>query len=167
MGQLMFMLIGINFKDMIMLTDDDVKGCRVFYKRAKTKKLYSIKLLPRAQEILEHFNGRSDETLLGVLKPEDITNREKFTLIIRQRNKVYNAHLKKIGKMIGCQEKLTGYVHRYTWANIAKQLGNSKDLIAESLGHEYGNRVTGIYLEAYDLELVDKLNEEIYRAIVT
>jgi len=32
---------------------------------------------------------------------------------------------------------------RYTYANIAKQLGYSKDLIAEALGHEYGNKVTG------------------------
>jgi integrase/recombinase XerD len=167
MGQLMFMLIGINFKDMIMLTDADVKTDRVFYKRAKTKKLYSIKLLPRAEEILLYFKSKNSATLFGLITPEDITNREKFTLVIRQRNKVYNSHLAKLGKMIGCREKLTGYVFRYTVSNICKQLGYSKDLIAEALGHEYGNRVTGIYLEAYDKELVDEMNEAVYQAVTS
>jgi len=39
-----------------------------------------------------------------------------------------------------------------------KQLGYSKDLIAEGLGHEYGNSVTGIYLEQFDLYKVDEMN---------
>jgi integrase/recombinase XerD len=47
-------------------------------------------------------------------------------------------------------------VFRYTYANLAKQLGYSKDLIAEALGHEYGNSVTGIYLEQFDNDVVDK-----------
>ena len=32
-------------------------------------------------------------------------------------------------------------------------------LIAELLGHSYGNKVTGIYLEPYDKRLVDEMNE--------
>ena len=34
----------------------------------------------------------------------------------------------------------------------------SKDLIAEALGHEYGNTVTGIYLEPFDLDEVDEMS---------
>ena len=36
---------------------------------------------------------------------------------------------------------------------------SNKDLIAEALGHEYGNAVTGIYLEPFDLDKVDEMNE--------
>ncbi len=49
-------------------------------------------------------------------------------------------------------------VFRYSYANVAKQLGYSKDMIAEALGHEYGNSVTGIYLEQFDLYKVDEMN---------
>jgi integrase len=63
--------------------------------------------------------------------------------------------------MIGTQEELSTYVFRYTYANVAKRLGYSKDLIAEALGHEYGNKVTGIYLEQFDQEVIDQMNQRI------
>lgn len=66
-----------------------------------------------------------------------------------------------------CQfsEKLTTYYARYSWANIAKSLGYSKDQIAEALGHEYGNTVTGIYLDHYDLPVIDQMNECVLEAV--
>ena len=80
---------------------------------------------------------------------------------LKKRDMNKSEHLKKIGQSIGARETLTTYVFRYSYANIAKQLGYSKDLIAEALGHEYGNAVTGIYLEPFDLLEVDKMNERI------
>ena len=66
---------------------------------------------------------------------------------------------------MGSEEKLTTYVFRYSYANVAKQLGYSKDLIAEALGHEYGNSVTGIYLEQFDLKVVDNMNQALIEAV--
>ncbi len=45
-------------------------------------------------------------------------------------------------------------------------VGYSKDLIAEALGHEYGNRVTGIYLEQFDNDIVDKMNQNLINSVV-
>ena len=73
--------------------------------------------------------------------------------------------MKKLGKLINSREPISTYVFRYTYANIAKQMGYSKDLIAEALGHEYGNSVTGIYLEQFDLELVDEMNLQIIQEV--
>jgi hypothetical protein len=56
-------------------------------------------------------------------------------------------------------------VFRYSYANIAKQLGYSKDLIAEALGHEYGNAVTGIYLEMFDNDIVDGMNLNVIHTV--
>lgn len=165
LGKVIFLLIGINFKDLIMLSEANFKNNRVFYSRAKTKTLYTIDLLPEVTEIVHYFKDKGADTLFGRLSNEDLQHPEKLTLIIRQRNKVFNSHLSKIGKIIECNEKLTSYVFRYTWANIAKQLGYSKDLIAEALGHQYGSKVTGIYLEAYDKELVDEMNVKILEEI--
>ena len=63
------------------------------------------------------------------------------------------------------QEELTTYVFRYTYANGARKLGYSKDLIAESLGHEYGNAVTGIYLELFDQQTLDAMAEHILEVV--
>jgi integrase/recombinase XerD len=39
-------------------------------------------------------------------------------------------------------------------------------MIAEALGHEYGNSVTGIYLEQFDLEIADSMNEKIIASVI-
>jgi integrase/recombinase XerD len=38
--------------------------------------------------------------------------------------------------------------------------------MAEALGHEYGNSVTGIYLEHFDLKVVDSMNEKIIASVI-
>lgn len=161
MGKLMFMLIGINFKDMVLMKESQIQHGRLIYTRAKTKRQYSIKLLPEALEIINYFRGRSEDTILNKISKLQLQDKIHLPLDIRQANKVFNKHLDKIGKMIGCKEKLTGYCMRYTTANIAKQLGYSKDLISEALGHSMGLRVTGLYLENFDLEIIDKMNEDV------
>ena len=89
----------------------------------------------------------------------------RFPLVIRQKNKVFNTHLSEIGKMIDCKEKLRGYVFRYTWANIARQLGYSKEMIGQALGHS-SNTVTDIYLNDFNPELIDKMNEQIIHKVM-
>ncbi|MBK9282768.1 MAG: site-specific integrase [Sphingobacteriaceae bacterium] len=164
-GKLMFMLIGINFKDLQLLTTESIKGDRLIYKRAKTGRMYSIKIPTEAHSILEHFLHKNHNTILGNINLED-KFQKGFPELLKQKNKVFNAHLKQLGKQIKTKEKITGYVFRYTWSNIAKQMGYSKDLIAEALGHEYGNKVTGIYLEAYDKELIDEMNIKVMDKII-
>ncbi len=165
LGKLMFMLLGINFRDLITIRKSQVVNGRLIYSRSKTKRQYSIKLLAEAEEILRYFNDRSQVTLIGKLKDEELLKKETLPFKAHQANKVFNSHLDKLGKMINLNQKLTGYCFRYSVANIAKQLGYSKDLISEALGHSYGNRVTGIYLEAFDLGYIDKMNSAILNHI--
>jgi len=45
-------------------------------------------------------------------------------------------------------------------------LGYSKDKMAEALGvffYEYGNKVTGIYLDGYGNEVIDEMNFEVIK----
>jgi integrase len=79
--------------------------------------------------------------------------------------KKLNKKLKKISCILEIDTPITTYVFRYSYANIAKQLGFSKDLIAEALGHEYGNSVTGIYLEMFDNEIIDNMNLQIVQTV--
>jgi integrase/recombinase XerD len=166
MGKLMFMLIGINFKDMLLMKENQILHGRLIYTRAKTKRQYSISLLPEALEIIDHFKGRCKETILAKVTPEQIQDKEQFPLVLKQANKVFNKHLGRIGKMLDINEKLTGYCFRYSSANIAKQLGYSKDMISEALGHSYGLRVTTSYLDAYDKIVLDKMNEHVCYSVM-
>ena len=159
------MLRGINVKDLLLLSSDNIKNDRIIYKRAKTGKIYSIKLTDEVKEVLKQFEPNS--TLLGLINDNDLKNKERLIKVIMQRRKVINTHLKKISKLIGTNEAITTYVFRYSYANIAKQLGYSKDLIAEALGHENGNSVTGIYLEQFDLSLVDEMNQHIISEVTS
>ena len=55
---LSFYLIGINMADLAGLTHDSVVDGRIEYRRAKTGKLYSIKIEPEAAAILERYKGK-------------------------------------------------------------------------------------------------------------
>jgi integrase/recombinase XerD len=162
-GKLLFMLRGINIRDLMLLSPLNIKAGRVIYKRAKTGKLYSIKMLPEIKHIFDDLTDT--HTLVSWLSPADVNNTSRKIAILRQRAKVLNNHLHKLGKLIGTEEDLSTYVFRYTYANIAKQLGYSKDLIAEALGHEYGNKVTGIYLEQFDQKIIDMMNLQIIEKV--
>ena len=162
-GKLIFLLRGINLKDLLLLSSDNIRGSRIIYKRAKTGKIYSVKMMDEVVQILKEFTP--NKTLLGILSDNDLKDKEKLVTTYIQKRKVVNEHLNKLGIILETSEPISTYVFRYSYANIAKQIGYSKDLIAEALGHEYGNSVTGIYLEMYDLDLVDDMNEMIYKSV--
>jgi len=162
-GKLIFMLRGINLRDLLMLTPHNIKGGRIIYKRSKTKKLYSIKITTEIQSTLNQFSNK--ETLLGLMTPDQLLSSKRIEHF-QQKLKIINKHLRNISMELGSEEKISTYVFRYSYANIAKQLGYSKDLIAEALGHEYGNSVTGIYLEQFDLELIDTMNDNIIQTVL-
>lgn len=155
-GKLLFYCRGMNIRDALKLTADNIKSGRIIYRRSKTGKMYSIAITPAMEEVLTTFT--TNGTLLGVMKPSELVGGDISIQRFHQCSKVINHHLEKLGEMIQSQEVITTYVFRYTYANIAKQLGYSKDLIAEALGHEYGNKITGIYLEHFDQSIIDEMN---------
>jgi integrase len=119
----------------------------------------------KAKEIINRYldpvtNG---DYILPVLCKGD--SPEKIDSKCHQAIKNANKYLGKIAKICRIDANVTTYYARYTWANIAKSLGYSKDLIAEALGHEYGNAVTGIYLDAYDTGAIDVANAAVIKAV--
>lgn len=157
-GRLIFMLRGINFADLALLTDENIKYNRIVYRRRKTHKIYSIEILPEVLELINLYKTKERNTLFPILSNEEYMNKANLPIVIEQKRKTCNKWLKKLGEELKLSEKLSTYVFRYSWANAAKSLGYSKDLIAESLGHEYGNSVTGIYLNDFDEETIDEMN---------
>ena len=159
MFKLSFMLMGINFVDMLNLKREDMREGRIVFNRHKTTRLYSMKVVPEALELIEKYAGETH--LLSIMD-----SRKDYLQYIRQTN---NA-LRKIGdcdrKGLGgkkthhaiCPE-LSTYWARHTWATIAASLDIPKETIAAALGHG-GNTVTDIYID-FDRRKVDEANRKV------
>ena len=159
MFRLSFYLMGVNMIDLVKLTE--IVNGRLDFNRTKTGHLYSMKVEPEAMELFEKYKGVN--YLLFVL--DHWTNDEFF------RRKM-NKELQKIGPMHkkpgrGGKKiyepmfpELTAYWARHSWATIASSIDIPDRVIAEALGHEYGNRITNIYIR-FDIKKVDIANRKV------
>lgn len=164
---LSFCFIGINLADLLTLTRENFVDGRIIFRRMKTHKVYSIRVHDSAREILSHYftslPENDKEFVLPFLKQKN--NPIQLKKDIQQAIKTCNKYLLNVSTLCKIDKPITSYYARYSWANIAKSLGYSKDLIAEALGHEYGNKVTGIYLDHYDNATLDQMNEKVIKAV--
>ena len=166
---LSFCLIGINFADLLMLTGDNIVDGRIVFRRKKTGKIYTIKMHGKAIDILSNYTdvGNTDKAtlLLPVLK--QTSDLVKLKKDIWQAIKTCNEYLVRIAKMkeVEIKKDLSTYYARYTWANTARSLGSSKDVIGQALGHSYGNATTSIYLDDYDNKVIDAANAKVIEAV--
>jgi hypothetical protein len=148
----MFYLIGINTVDLAGLKD--IQSGRVQYHRAKTNRLYSIKVEPEAMNIIRKYQGK--EHLIDVFDGRN--NYLSF-------GRLMNMALHDIGKEMDGKSKvkvfsgLTTYWARHTWATIAAELDIPKETIAKALGHG-GREVTDVYIR-FDDKKIDKANRQV------
>ena len=158
---LSFYLIGISFTDMAYLSRKNIIDGRVVYRRRKTHKEYSIKLFPQALAILDLFYQEGSKYLIPILPDYVVEDSLVAKKLIHQWIKTTNKYIKRLGQEVGIASPLTTYVARHTFATTAKRLGYSNELIAEALGHEYGNKITNIYLDSFDQEVVDDMHKRV------
>lgn len=165
MFKLIFFLIGINAVDLYNL--EKVENGRIVYKRAKTSRVYNIKVEPEAQEIIDRYRGR--KKLLSIA--DNFSSTHSFLCAI-------NRGLKHIGTrthaVIGDKRvleyqpafpNLSTYVARHTWATIAYELDIPNETIAAALGHSFGNRTTAIYINN-DFRKVDDANRKVINYVL-
>lgn len=153
--KLSFYLIGINFKDMLYAKTSDIYNGRLYYRRAKTDKQISVKILPEAQVIIDKYKGHKHMLKFMDYKLRHAkANRSTHihTDIIRNVNK----HLKDVCKNLDINVNLSTYYARHTWATIARKCGVQFDVIHNALGHSNSD-VTAIYVE-YDSDMIDEAN---------
>ena len=145
MFMLMFMLCGINIVDLCRLKS--IVDDRVEYRRAKTGRLYSIRVEPEAALLIDRLRGK-DWLLFPLDSNEDY----------RHYSMRMNLGLKEIARRLGLGE-LTTYWARHSWATLARNAGVSKDDIRLGLGHG-GSTVTDIYIDE-DYSAVDRANRAV------
>jgi integrase len=158
---LSFYLRGMSFTDMAYLKRSNIINGRLHYTRRKTHKRYTIKLFTQAESIINNLHQIDDNYLLPVLTNDIIEDSIDAKRIIKQWIKTTNKYLNRLSLELQCEAKITSYSSRYAFANLAKQLGYSNELIAEALGHSYGNRTTAIYLDTFDTNKIDNMHYNI------
>lgn len=97
-----------------------------------------------------------------------VTEQPQYSVIICIFSTWQNAETKLISNglrfILTCPlflaQPITFHCGRHTWATIAHKIGISKDVISLALGHEFGCKTTGIYID-YDLEQIDKANRKV------
>lgn len=141
---LMFYLIGINIADLANL--QTIEDGRIKYYRAKTHKLYDIKVEKEAQEIIDRYKGKSH--LLCFF--DNIKSYKNFAMHLNQ-------NLERIAKDNGLP-KITTYVSRHSWSTYASELDIPRDVIAHALGHS--QTVTDIYIR-FNKTKVDNANRRV------
>ena len=171
---LCFYLRGINAVDLFKLTKKNIRAGRINYIRSKTGKFYSVKIEPEMQEILDRYKGQDYllDVCDGALKEDEYEKKYKGFLQRMDRG------LKKIGPYtrsgLGGKKTIdpilpdiSQYWCRHTTATLMADMGYSNEIIACSLGHEFGIKTTNIYIEykqseidAANRALIDFVNEK-------
>ena len=158
---LMFYLIGVNAVDLFTAKPSALVGDRFEYTRAKTGRLYSIKVEPEALEIINRYRG--ENFLLNIM--DEYINHADF--LHRMGNS-----LKKIGEMkrVGRGGKkvitplfpdISSYWSRHTWATIAASLDVPKETIAHALGHAWATSTTTDIYIMFDNRKIDEANRKV------
>ena len=143
---LTFYLIGINIVDLCNLKAITPDG-RVEYRRAKTGRLFSIKVEPEALEIINRYRG--DEWLVNIFDRRRNKNADHHTFMYKM-----NKQLKQIIPGIST------YWARHTWATFAAELDVPIEVISQGLGHSFGSKTTAIYIKPNPRK-VDEANRKV------
>lgn len=134
-AKIIFYLIGINIKDLWLLTPSSIAEGRVRYIRSKTHKRYSIKIEDELAELLAQYTD--DDKLLS--SANRYSNDRNFGRWVNNQFALICAHLHL--------PKISTGDLRVSWATFAHNTcGVPKDVVSEALGHSFGVRVTTGYI---------------------
>lgn len=164
MFKLIIYLVGINIIDLCHLKE--IRDGRIEYHRAKTHRLYSIKIEPEAQEIIDKYRG--EKYLLNPLDTYESHNdyAKHLNMALKRvgevdiwsaKRKDGKSYHKKIYN--GLFPNITTYWARHTWATLASKLEIPKETIAAALGHGE-NTVTDIYID-FEQQKIDEANRKV------
>lgn len=156
MFKLSFFLIGINTVDLFGLKSITADG-RLEYERAKTHRLYSIKVEPEALALIEKYRGKSGLLSIADRWVDSISFRHQLNKSLRLIGAPRSGLGGKKGE--GMFPKISSYWARHTWATVAASLDIPKETISAALGHG-GDTVTDIYID-FEQRKVDEANRRV------
>jgi len=170
---------GIRIGDLLQLKWANIKEGRLVYSMGKTSKIRSIKLLPPALEILQHYqsNKKKESDFIfpfldnkaeysKLISPEDFQKASPELLAslfskIESRICICNAGLKVIAMKAKIKKKISSHVARHSFADLARKKNISVYDISQMLGHS-DISITQSYLKSLDLESMDSAHQSVF-----
>lgn len=151
---LSFCMTGMNVIDLCHLKE--LEDGRANFARAKTKRLYSIKVELEAMEYINRLKGKD-----WLIYPMDLNkNYRSYYMRLCKGLQSVRDSVNERNQETGIKlPALTSYWARHSWATIASSIDIPKDTIAHALGHG-NNTVTDIYID-FDQEKVDVANRKV------
>lgn len=166
MFKLSFYLIGINVSDLCNLQEVNADGY-IVYRRAKTHKLYRVKVEAEAKEIIDRYKGKTRllNLLDGISSPKTFMMKMdrglktigKCEIVKNEKWRKGTRKHKFVKRYEPLFPALTSYWARHTWATIASELDIPNETISAALGHSITNKTTAIYID-YNRSKVDAAN---------
>lgn len=145
---------GMSFVDMAYLRQDDIRDGVIYYRRRKTGQLYSVKVIPQVQEILDRYREQCSPWALPVLldfRPDGVTlepliytgstpeERRAFEAKLYRRYKYCLSHYLRfygyMQKRLDLPVKLSFNTARHSWASLTRKEGIPVSVISVGLGH--------------------------------
>lgn len=161
--KLMFCLRGVNAKDLLSAKPSQIVNGRFEYRRSKVGTLFSVKIEPEVEEIIDKYRG-----LDYLLSPLDrYLDYEDYLHHMNDALKSIGRPLGKRGKVLGSGyfPELTSNWARHSWASTGILLDIPKEIISRGLGHSFGVPVTEIYID-FDVKKLDDANRKIMNFIL-
>ena len=152
---------GMAFVDMAFLKKTDIDNGYIVYARKKTRQQLFVKLEPTMQTIMQRYSRDSKTYVFPIIN--DLPTTHAYTEYLMGINH-YNYLLKKIGRRLNYNGKITSYSARHSWATIALSHDTPIYIISQGLGHE-SERTTRIYLSKKENRVLDAANADIIRSL--
>lgn len=163
-----FMTRGMPFVDIAYLTDANLSGDILTYRRRKTGAAMRVRLEPAALQILRRYAAPGRRRLFPLISEFDTEMcKERIDGCIskeyqeyKKALQCYNLHLRRIGEMAGVPARLTSYVSRHSWATLQQRSHVPLSVISASLGH-HSERTTLVYLAGIESSEIDEANRRL------
>lgn len=162
---LMFLFRGMPFIDLAHLRKMDVQGNRIIYRRHKTGKQMTVRILKEAVPLLKEFRDKNPDSiyLFPILDPKlrgGLVQYKDYRDALRR----FNKSLRKLMCRLLPGVKVSSYTSRHTWATLSFYLGTTPGIISQSLGHS-SFHVTETYLKPFENEKVDEANYKLVSSV--
>jgi len=158
-------LLGMRWGDVCSLEWSSIRDGRVEYEMLKTGTAKSVKLVPKAQAIIEVYGERRSEKQFVFpfldWRQEDLDSDEGIRQATQRVNASVNQKLRVIAEKVGIDSTLTTHIARHTAANRMASAGWELRKISAALGHKSVS-TTEQYLRSLKDDELDEDHEALF-----
>jgi|GEM_PF-4769700 len=161
---LQFYMRGLRIGDVLQLNQNHIKGNNIILLEQKTKKVKSIRILPKIQNIIDRYKGHSDSGyfLPWLTLDPKLKSAMKYQKHIESKTSMINKQLKLVAAHLNFNINLSTHVARHSFATLCLTKGISLQNISKMLNHS-DFKTTQTYLNSLvNQDELDKVAERVF-----